>query len=46
MKTNKMLAFHNVTATSGTCMDCHKAENAKKKVAPVKCADCHRKSNV
>jgi len=46
MKTNRMMAFHNPTATAGTCIDCHKAENAKGKGLPVKCVDCHKKSNV
>lgn len=43
MKTRYQAAFHNPTAQSGTCIDCHKAENAKGKKAPLKCAECHRK---
>lgn len=46
MKTNRQGAFHNPTATSGTCIDCHKAENAKGMKAPTKCMECHKKSNV
>ena len=46
MKTNLMLAFHNPTAMVGTCIDCHKTENAKGKGSPVKCVDCHKKSNI
>jgi len=47
MKTNAVGAFHkNATATAGNCIDCHKAENAKGKKAPVKCMDCHKKENV
>ncbi len=46
MKTKLQAAFHNPTATAGTCIDCHKAENAKGKKAPTKCADCHKKENV
>jgi len=46
MKTKLQAAFHNPTATAGLCIDCHKAENAKGKKAPVKCADCHKKENV
>ena len=46
MKTKLQAAFHNPTATGGLCIDCHKAENAKGKKAPVKCADCHKKENV
>jgi hypothetical protein len=46
MKTNTVGAFHkNATAQAGTCIDCHKAENAKGKKAPVKCMDCHKKEN-
>lgn len=40
LKTNTMTAFHN------TCLTCHKAEAAKGKPAPTKCADCHKKENV
>jgi class III cytochrome C family protein len=43
MKTKLQAAFHNPTATAGTCIDCHKAENAKGKTAPVKCLGCHKK---
>jgi hypothetical protein len=46
MKTNRQLTFHNPLAKAGTCIDCHTAENAKGKKAPVKCLDCHKKSNV
>jgi hypothetical protein len=45
MKTKYQAAFHNPTAQSGTCIDCHKAENAKGKHAPVKCTECHKKEN-
>ena len=45
MKTKLQAAFHNPTATKGTCIDCHKAMNAKGKKAPTKCADCHKKGN-
>jgi nitrate/TMAO reductase-like tetraheme cytochrome c subunit len=46
MKTNTVGAFHKTaTATAGTCIDCHKTENAKGKKAPVKCMDCHKKEN-
>lgn len=43
MKTNKMAAYHNMAANTGTCIDCHKAENAKGKKAPAKCVDCHKR---
>ncbi len=46
MKTNRQGAFHNPTAQAGTCMACHKTENAKGKKAPAKCLDCHKKENV
>lgn len=46
MKTKLQAAFHNPAATAGVCVDCHKAENAKGKKAPVKCMDCHKKENV
>jgi hypothetical protein len=45
MKTKLQAAFHNPSASAGTCISCHKAENAKGKAAPVKCVDCHKKSN-
>ena len=43
--TKLQAAFHNSTATSGLCIDCHKTEDASGKAAPVKCADCHRKTS-
>jgi class III cytochrome C family protein len=46
MKTKLQAAFHNPTAAAGTCIDCHKAEAAKGKVAPVKCMGCHKKEKV
>jgi hypothetical protein len=47
MKTNTVGAFHkNAIAQGGTCIDCHKAENAKGKAAPTKCLECHKKANV
>jgi nitrate/TMAO reductase-like tetraheme cytochrome c subunit len=45
MKTRYQAAFHNPTAQAGTCIDCHKTENAKGKKAPLKCVDCHKKEN-
>lgn len=45
MKTIYQGAFHNPVAQSGTCIDCHKAENAKGKKAPVGCMDCHKQEN-
>lgn len=45
MKTKRQAAFHNATATSGTCIDCHKAENAHGKLTPLKCLGCHKKEN-
>lgn len=45
MKTKYQAAFHNPTAQSGTCVGCHKAQNAKGKKAPVKCTECHKKEN-
>ena len=46
MKTKLQAAFHNPLAKAGLCIDCHLAENAKGKKAPVKCAECHQKANV
>ena len=49
MKTNTAAAFHkSMAAAGGLCIDCHKAENAKGKKAPVspKCMDCHKKENI
>jgi len=45
MRTKYQGAFHNPLAQAGTCIDCHKTENAKRKNAPVKCLDCHKKEN-
>lgn len=45
MKTKRQAAFHNPTAQSGTCIDCHKAERAKAKKPPANCMDCHKKEN-
>lgn len=45
VKTSIQAAFHNPSATSGLCIDCHKTENANGRAAPVKCADCHKKQN-
>ena len=46
MNTKLQAAFHNPTATAGTCIDCHKAETAKGKVSPVKCLGCHKKEYI
>jgi class III cytochrome C family protein len=46
MKTKLQAAFHNPTATAGTCLDCHKTQNAAGKAAPTKCLDCHKKTNI
>ena len=48
MKTKLQAAFHNPTAQSGLCIDCHKEQIAKGKKAPApgKCAECHKKENV
>ena len=43
--TKLQAAFHKPTATSGLCIDCHKTQDVNGKAAPVKCADCHKKSN-
>ena len=45
MKTKYQAAFHNPMARAGTCIDCHQAENAAGKHAPLKCAECHKKEN-
>ena len=42
MKTGKQAAFHNPTATAGTCIDCHKKSGGN---APTKCTQCHKKEN-
>lgn len=44
VRTKLQAAFHNPTATSGLCVDCHKKENSAGKAAPVKCAECHQKA--
>lgn len=45
MKTTTMLAFHDKTAKTGVCIDCHVKSAAGKK-APTKCNECHKKENV
>ncbi len=45
MKTKLQAAFHNPTASAGTCIDCHKAESAKGQAPPTKCLECHKKEN-
>jgi nitrate/TMAO reductase-like tetraheme cytochrome c subunit len=39
-------AFHKPGAAAGTCIDCHKLQDAQGKKAPIKCMDCHKKDNV
>jgi len=46
MKTTAQAAFHDAAAKSGNCIDCHRTENAAGKKAPMKCPECHKKSNV
>jgi len=46
MKTATQGAFHNPTAKSGTCIDCHLKMNAGGKKAPTMCMQCHNKANV
>ena len=46
MKTGRQGAFHSPTAQAGTCIDCHKMQNAQGKKAPMKCMECHKKQNV
>jgi Class III cytochrome C family len=45
MRTGRQGAFHNPTAQAGTCIDCHKTQNAQGKKAPTKCIECHKKEN-
>ena len=45
MKTGRQGAFHSPTAQAGTCIDCHKIQNAQGKKAPTKCMECHKKEN-
>lgn len=45
MKTGRQGAFHNPTAQAGTCIDCHRTQNAQGKKAPTKCMECHKKEN-
>ncbi len=44
VKTSLQAAFHNPTAKSGLCIDCHVKENAAGKKAPTKCMECHKKA--
>ncbi len=41
MTTARQAAFHNPTATAGTCIDCHKQKGGN---APTTCKQCHVKS--
>lgn len=45
MKTGRQGAFHSPTAQAGTCIDCHKMQNAQGKKAPTKCMECHKKGS-
>lgn len=45
VKTKLQAAFHNPTAASGLCVDCHKKEVAAGKKPPTKCTECHVKAN-
>ena len=45
VNTNRQKAFHNPTATSGLCIDCHRTEDARGKGAPLKCVECHKAEN-
>ncbi len=42
MKTGKQAAFHDPSATAGTCIGCHKKSGGN---APTKCMQCHKKEN-
>jgi hypothetical protein len=42
MKTVRQAAFHNPTATAGTCIDCHKKSGGQ---APTVCKQCHVKAS-
>jgi hypothetical protein len=39
-------AFHDATAKTGACVDCHVTEAAAGKTVPLKCTECHKKENV
>jgi hypothetical protein len=41
--TKLQACFHNPTAKSGLCIDCHLKEAAAGKPAPTKCGECHKK---
>lgn len=43
VKTSRQAAFHNSSAQSGVCIDCHKKEVAAGKKPPLKCAECHKR---
>jgi hypothetical protein len=45
MKTGLPAAFHNPTAQAGTCIDCHKLQDASGKKAPLRCTECHKREN-
>jgi len=45
MKTKHQAAFHDPTAQSGTCINCHKAESAKAQKPPLNCMECHKQEN-
>jgi hypothetical protein len=40
MRTGLPGAFHNPTAQAGTCIDCHKQQDAAGKKAPLRCTEC------
>lgn len=45
MKTAARAAFHDATAKSGTCINCHATQAKAGKKAPTKCNECHKKEN-
>ena len=46
MKTTSKLAFHDNLGKKGVCIECHTKGAAAGKKAPLKCVECHVKSNV
>jgi hypothetical protein len=43
VKTSLHDAFHNTSAATGVCYDCHNKEAAAGKTVPTACNDCHKR---
>ncbi len=45
MKAGLPGTFHNLTARTGNCINCHKQQNVAGKKAPLECMECNKREN-